>query len=267
MILDFSDLAKLYRTASFTNTNYAATSTASDNLERSQPEWWAADKPQPAPFSGYSRDYLLDYLLHYCRLCQQAKRQGSLPVLQALVELEPDNGEIHFLLGYQYELMDERYEALLCYERAAALRPDLPNYMLAAVRMACLLGDYNKGLGMVGSVISAYPTMAEAYYERGLIYEVDENWGRALRDYEMCSRLEPQNPIYMCSMASMYRQQKLYKMARRCAVKALKLDPHCSQAHEELRQLPLFDQVVDFLRPGDRDTAVYQDEQLTATYN
>src|SRR5262249_33351524 len=149
-------------------------------------------------------------------------------------------------LARQYERDGQLEEALESYERAANLCLDKPTYMLAATRVACLLGERGKGLALVCSVISAYPTMAEAYYERGLIFETDENWRRALRDYEMCTRLEPQNPAYLCAVSSMYRHLKLFKVARRCAAKALKIDPHYGPAHEELRQIPFFDQLFDF---------------------
>lgn len=205
--------------------------------------------------SGYSRNFLVGYLLHYCRLSQQMNRQGTIPVLEALLELEPENGEIHLLLAQQHEMGDNLTEALSCYERAAALRPDKPDYSLAAVRIACMLGKRNEALTLVCSVISAYPVLAEAYFERAVIFEADENWGRALRDYEMCHRLDPQNPAYLCATASMYRHQKNYGMARRSAAKALKLDPDYAKAHEELHQLPFLEQFVGFLKPGEAEVA------------
>ena len=236
-MVDLSNLTKLYRTE------------VSAGVKREQPEWWASDKVFSGQVTGYSRDFLVGYLLHYCRLAQKMKKQGTTPILQAILELEPENGEAHYLLGWQHEMAENLTEALDCFERAAALRPDKPNYALAAVRIAGMLGERTKALAMVCSVISAYPAMAEAYYERGLIFEADENWGRALRDYEMCVRFDPKNPAYLTATASMYRRQKLYKMARRSAAKALKIDPNYADAHEELRQLPLLEQFVDFFRP------------------
>lgn len=233
-MVDLSNLAKLYRT---------------EPGERNQPEWWAGDKAQTGGTTIYSRDFLVGYLLHYCRLSHKMKRKGTAPVLEALLEIEPENGEVHFLLAGQYELAGGYPEALESFERAAALRPDKPHYTLAAVRMACLLGERNKALSLACGVISAYPNMAEAYYERGLIFEADENWGRALRDYEMSIRFEPKNPAYLCATASMYRRQKLYKMARRSATKALKLDPNYTEAHEELRQLPFLEGFSEMFRP------------------
>ena len=244
-MLDLYSLARLNRTAAMTAES-----------EYSAANWSAADGAGPrantafpttnADAATYSRDFLLGYLKHYCRLSDKLDRPGTIPVLQALLELEPDNGEVHFWLARQYERDGQLEEAFESYERAANLCLDKPTYMLAATRVACLLGERGKGLALVCSVISAYPTMAEAYYERGLIFETDENWRRALRDYEMCSRLEPQNPAYLCAVASMYRHLKLFKVARRCAAKALKIDPHYAPAHEELRQIPFFDQLFDF---------------------
>jgi tetratricopeptide (TPR) repeat protein len=190
----------------------------------------------------YSREFLVGYLLHYCRLSHKMRKQNTIPVLQALLEIEPENGEVYFLLGRQYQMAGKLAEALACFEKAAVLRPDKPGYVLAGVHTACLLGQRTKALSMVCNVISAYPNMAEAYYERGLIFEADTNWARAARDYEMCIRFDPENPAYLCAAAAMYRRQSLYKIARRLANKALKIDPNYSLAHEELRLLPFFEQ-------------------------
>ncbi len=233
---DIYSLAKFYRTGPVAETNAHSYG------------WQANDKPLPktADLAGGGKAYLLGYLMHYCRLSEKLDRTGTKAVLQALLEAEPDNGETHYLLARQFEREGALSAALESFERAASLCLDKPTYMLAATRVACLLGDRNKGLALVCSVISAYPNLAEAYHERGLIHEADENWRRALRDYEMCNRLEPQAPAYLCSIASMYRHLKLYKVARRCAVKALKLDPNYGPAHEELRQIPFFEQLLDF---------------------
>ncbi|NWJ47409.1 MAG: hypothetical protein HXX08_16240 [Chloroflexi bacterium] len=229
MAFDLSNLAKYFATSSNTDRNT---------------NWQANDTPQTGQ---YSRDFLLGYLLHYCRLTNRIKRQGTIPILEALLEIEPENGEIYYLLARQYELIEKIPEALECFEQAAALRPDKPTYMLAAVRAACYLGERSKALALVGTVISAY-NLPEAYYERGLIYEADENWDWALRNYEWCTRLDPENPHYHCAEARMNRFLKRYTMAKRAASKALRIDPEFAEAHEELRQIPFFDQFIDMFR-------------------
>lgn len=230
MIVDLSNLAKF--------------STGSTGTEQNK-RW---DNGESIPDSKYTREFLMGYLMHYCRLCNKHKKSGTIPYLQAILELEPNHAEAHYFMARQYELEGDMEKALHYFERAAALRPDKPTYTLAGVRVACHLGERNKGLAMVCSVIAAYPTMEEAFYERGLIHETDENWGRAVRDYEECSNLNPENPIYACAAARMYRMEKKFTMARRCAVKALKLDPNYTEAHEELRLLPFLDQFVDFFK-------------------
>ncbi len=204
--------------------------------------------------ASYSRDYLVDYLLHYCRLCQKAGQSGTTPILEALLEVQPDNGEVFYLLGRQYELSGDLAASLDCFERAGALRPDTPKYTLAAVTVACLLNERSRALAMVCNVISAYPTLAEAYFERGVIFVADENWVRAQRDFEMCIRFEPNNLDYLTFLANACRQQGLYKLAHRQAQKALRIDPNYEPAQEELRQIPFFQQFVDFFRPGEAVT-------------
>jgi tetratricopeptide (TPR) repeat protein len=231
MYVDLSELAK-----SFVNV-------PNRNVIHQQSPRWAGNMPQTAK---YNRDFLVGYLLHSCRLYQQISKPGSIPVLQTLLEVEPENGEVHYLLARQYEMIGNLEAALESFECAAALRPDKPTFTLAGARVACFMGRREKGLAMVCSIISAYPDMVEAYAERALIYETDENWRRALDDYQMCGRLEPLNPAFATAEARMYRLQKQYKMARRCASRALKIDPTFNPAHEELRLLPFFDQFSDF---------------------
>ena len=242
-MLNAYTLSKLYRSGSISVSNPAVS------------ERYVGNKSNNVVATAYSREFLIGYLLHYCRLCQEMQRQGTIPVLETLLEIVPDNGEVHFLLGLQHKMNSNLHQALLSFERAAALRPDKPEYALAAVHLACVLNERNKALDIVCNVISAYPIMASAYAQRALIFEVDENWGRALRDYEMCTRLEPKNPAYLVSTARMYRMQKNYKMARWSVAKALKLESNYTKAHEELHQLPLLEQFVGFLRPDEVETA------------
>ena len=150
-MVDFTYLAKNYRNDS------------DSSAARRASAWWPTEKDPTGDPDSLNRDFLMGYLLHYCRLCQKLKKRGTGTVLQALLEVEPDNGELHFLLAQQHELENNLHESLACYERAASLRLDKPSYMLEAVRVACMLGERNRGMAMVGSVISAYPIMAEAY--------------------------------------------------------------------------------------------------------
>lgn len=237
---DVSDLTKLYKGKAIFGNSVQS------------PVWTENPAGRQFTHNSYGLASKVSYLLHYCRLSQQLHQSGTAQILELLLELEPDNGEVHFLLAKQYELADQFPEALSSFERAAALRPDKPEYALAASHVACMLGKRNQALEMVCNVIAAYPIMPQAYFARGLIYEVDENWGRAVRDYEMCSRLDPQSAVYHVAAATMYRRQKLYKMARWALSKALKLDPNNIRAHEELHQLPFMEQFVGFFQSNDK---------------
>lgn len=224
---------------------------------------WAGDRTSAGAAAHYSPDFLTGYLLHYCRLCERTNRQGTIPVLLTLLENEPENGEVHFMLARQYELAGDREAAMPCFERAAALCPEKPKYTLAAVQAAAYLGDRSKAMSLVNSVIDAYPIMAEAWYERAVIHETDENWNRALQDLNHCNRLEPYNTDYLCDIARMYRIQKLYKLARQFAEKALRIDPKCGRAHEELRKLPLGNSFINLFRNDEFDPSNASDQPRT----
>lgn len=220
---DFAHLTKSYRTDNSPSAHANA--------------WWTGDE---TGLSGnYSPDFLKDYLLHYCRVCDRTNRQGIIDVLKALLEVEPENGEVHFLLARQYDMGGLRDYAMPEYERAAALCPEKPEYALAAVRAAGYLGDRIKAMSLVNSVISAYPNMADAWYERAIIYETDENWNRALSDLHQCLKFDKKNTTYMCDIARIYRLQKSYRLARMFAERALDEDPKCQRAHAELREIPM----------------------------
>jgi tetratricopeptide (TPR) repeat protein len=229
--------------------------------------WWAGDQTPTGAASHYTPSFLTDYLLHYCRLCERTHRQGTIPVLLALLEVEPDNGDVHFMLARQYEMAGDREAAMPCFERAAALCPEMPKYTLAAVQAAAYLGDRSRAMALVNSVIEAYPIMAEAWYERAVIHEIDENWNRALQDLNHCNRLEPNNTDYLCDIARMYRIQKLHKLARQFAEKALRIDPKCARAHDELRLLPLINPFSSMLRKDAFDPSGASDPPKTSQRN
>lgn len=215
--------------------------------------WWTGDQTSAVNTTRYSPDFLKGYLLHYCRLCEKTNRQGTIPVLQALLDVEPENGEVHFMLARQHEMNGDRDAAMPCFERAAALCPEKPEYTLAAVRAAGYLGDRIKAMSLVNSVIAAYPIMAEAWYERAVIYEIDENWNRALQDFDHCHRLDPNNTDYLCDISRMYRMQKLYKLARQFAERALRIDPKCARAHNELREIPIRNHIMGMMFRNDEN--------------
>src|SRR3954464_14552791 len=121
---DYAHLTKSYR---------------SDNSPSAHSKsWWTGDESGSS--GNYSPEFLKEYLLHYCRLCEKTNRQGTIPVLQALLDIEPENGEVHFMLARQHEMNGDRESAMPSFERAAALCPEKPEYTLAAVRAAGYLG-------------------------------------------------------------------------------------------------------------------------------
>src|SRR3954454_1201307 len=119
-MLDLYSLARLNRTAAMTA-----------DAEHSAANWRAADgagprdnnalPPTNVDAATYSREFLLGYLKHYCRLSDKLDRQGTVPILHALLEIEPDNGEVHYWLARQYERDGQLEEAFESYERAANL--------------------------------------------------------------------------------------------------------------------------------------------------
>ncbi len=219
-------------------------------------DWRTGDQASTVDTTRYSPEFLKGYLLHYCRLCEKTNRQGTIPVLHVLLDIEPQNGEVHFMLARQYEMNGDRETAMPSFERAAALCPEKPEYTLAAVRAAGYLGDRIKAMSLVNSVIGAYPIMAEARYERAVIYEIDENWNRALQDFDYCHHLDPNNTDYLCDISRMYRMQKLFKLARQFAERALRIDPKCSRAHDELRLIPIRNHIMGMMfRNDEYDTS------------
>jgi tetratricopeptide (TPR) repeat protein len=237
---DLSNLAKFYHTGQ-----------ASDgNVDTAIP-WWVENYTPPMTSAKYEQKFLINYLLHYCRLCYKLGKQGSAPILDKLLQMDGENGELFFLRAAEYEREDNHPLALDYYERAAALSPDKPTYMIAAAQIAANLGRRHKAMAMLAEISEAFPQMAEARYERGKIYEQDENWARAKQEYEACVNLDQKNITYLCACARAYRHLKLYKAAQRLLKKALTLDPNNRQAQEELRQISLFDQLFDLSRPDD----------------
>jgi tetratricopeptide (TPR) repeat protein len=244
---DLSNLAKFYHTGAV----------PAGVIDITNLPWWVENNLPPMNANTkYDREFLFNYLLHYCRLCFRLDRFGIAPYLDKLLNMEPENGELHFLRAAQFEYEDDLPSALEFYERAAALSPDKPTYMIASAKMAVKLGKRHKAMAMLAGVIDAFPAMAEARYERGKIYEQDENWARAKQEYEACINLDQKSVTYLCACACAYRHLKLYKAAQRLLKKALQLDPNNRQAQEELRQISLFDQLFDLSRPDDSSARI-----------
>lgn len=94
-------------------------------------------------------------------------------------------------------------------------------------RSSLLLGKTADAVFEFNEAIRLEPTRAEHHFDLGSVHEAAEQWKEALACYETAAKLEPSEPLYRVSIASVYLQNDLPQ-------KALPLMEEIVRAHPDV---------------------------------
>lgn len=122
------------------------------------PAGQAAASPAPRPSESVA-----DLLLRAKGLTAQKQYAAAIPLFARATQLEPDNWDAWFNLGYAQDEIGQRQEALATLEHALALKPNdsatWNNKAFALIR----LGRYQEGLAAAERATTLQPDNADAW--------------------------------------------------------------------------------------------------------
>lgn len=111
--------------------------------------------------------------------------------LESAIELAPQNGQLQYLLGVTYEKRREYESALNLYQKARALAPENPAYILASAEMLVQLGQPAEGLALLESKLSSIDPTVGIYKAAGELALLAGQPRRAVEHYSQASMLAP----------------------------------------------------------------------------
>jgi tetratricopeptide (TPR) repeat protein len=153
--------------------------------------------------------------------------------------LDRSNGNIYFLRGLAHSANFASESALKDYDRAIALIPPSQPSMLAlaySIRSLLLFseGRYEKALADCEKLISFYPSQAEGYVSRGMIYS---EWGKqdeAIGSFNRATELRPDFAMAYDGRGRAFFQKGQYELAIKEYDRAIELDSQYVPAYTNM---------------------------------
>jgi len=158
-------------------------------------------------------------------------------LLRRLISQEPDNPDVHLLLGTALALLRQRSEALQELSRAIELRPQFaPAHYTLGVALSGF-GELEAARKAFERAIELDPKFADAHVNLAMILAHDGQFNRAIEHLSKAVQvLEPgpraANAYYL--KGKMYNEQKQLEQARHELDQAIRLQPGFAQAYYEL---------------------------------
>jgi tetratricopeptide (TPR) repeat protein len=173
-------------------------------------------------------------------------RRSGVKIFRDLIIMYPDYADAHQALGDALSFQNDHAGAVKEHQKALSLAP---GDVQSVIRLA---RDYAYGLKQTGTAVQMlekFPLAKEARKEMGNIYKANKEYGKAIYEYEIALKLDP-NDIGFCKyLAGVYWQEfKQYDLAvlkddqaMSICLGRLKADPDNAYVLSELADLYLHD--------------------------
>lgn len=168
---------------------------------------------------------------------EHGRREVARPVLEALVDSDSADSEVHFALGQLYERDGDPARALAHYRRALQARPDLSLGLIRIGVCALALGDPQAAIAALTQVARQHPndperlrTLADAYAQAKLHRE-------AIAIYQQLLTLTPDDVSLPAAIAACARQQGDDNTAQQVLEQAAAKQPNAAPLWQALGDL------------------------------
>lgn len=153
------------------------------------------------------------------------------------IALEPRYADAHFGLGLMEARQGRGEAAAASLKKAAELAPEdpLPSYHLA--RLYLVEKKYDQALQALDGALRAAPSYAPAWLARGDVLASKGEDGKALKEYEAASKLDPDDPVARVRLGMVYKRVGQVKEADAAYQAAIALDPQQAVAYNNLANL------------------------------
>lgn len=124
----------------------------------------------------------------------EAKRYGdALKAYRSALSINPKSTEAKLAIALTYMEMGERDNAKKSLEELLESQPGNPVALLTLGRIEYEAGNLTKALALVKKAKSSSPSLVDAYYLAGEIYEKQGKKSQAKNEYEYILRFDPES--------------------------------------------------------------------------
>jgi tetratricopeptide (TPR) repeat protein len=138
------------------------------------------------------------------KIMDEGKIEESILLLQESQKLDPENFNYPYEIAYANYLKED-------YKKSIEILEKLENYKNITAQLYTLWGNSYDNLGNSKKAIEIYdlgikkfPNKGLLYLEKGVVYELDENYDKAVENYQKGISVEPKYPSNYYRLANLY---------------------------------------------------------------
>jgi tetratricopeptide (TPR) repeat protein len=184
-------------------------------------------------------------------------QEVSLQDLQQAVQKEPDNPQVHYMLGLMHELEGNPAKAMQAYQQAVSLKSDYPEALYRVGELKGAQGDQEGAIQALAKAISLKPdyqearaTLATVYGQKGSALLEQGRWADAAQALQEAVALNPGDDAGANNLGIAYVAQGDWSRAVAAFQTAILANPANVDAHYNLGNT--------FLQIGDKEGALGQ---------
>jgi tetratricopeptide (TPR) repeat protein len=185
------------------------------------------------------------------------KKEPTLRDLQKVAQQEPQNPQVHYMLGLKYEIEGFPKKALQAYQQALSLKPDYPEALYRWGELKGLEGDREGAIKALSQAVKLRSDFKEAkaalgtvYGQKGAALLEQGNWADAARSLQEAVALNPEDDAAYNNLGAAYVGQGDWERAIEAFRAAIEINPGNANAHFNLGSA--------FLRTGNKNGVLGQ---------
>lgn len=178
-------------------------------------------------------------------LYQNAKYEDAVQTYNVLLQKYPDDANLHFLMGLAKQKLTKNQEALLEYQKAVELDPQLGK---AWQQMGFILTDrmdYKRAQQAFERALAIDPNSAPAWDGLAQIYTLMQDQQKAEDAYKKVLDIEKDNINALYNLGRIAQVKNNLDEAKEYYRKAISLNPNLPEAHNNLGNVLLQDGQID----------------------
>ncbi len=185
------------------------------------------------------------------------KKAMSLRDLKELAQRQPQNPQVHYMLGLKYEIAGQPQKAIQAYQRALSLKADYPEVLYRLGELKAMQGDQDGAVKALTRALKLKPDYREAKEALGAVYGqqgaalLDKgSWAAAARVLEKAVAHNSRDDAAYTNLGVAYASQGQWDRAIAAFQSAIALNPGNTNAH--------FNLGAAYLQIGDKDGVLNQ---------
>jgi tetratricopeptide (TPR) repeat protein len=167
-----------------------------------------------------------------CAYRQTCFWKDSITLFSHAIEVTKNNYIMHVSLGFSYDVLGRREEAIKAYQQSIRIDPNYPKAYYNLGITYGKLGHYQEAIEANQQVIRIDPDYAKAYNNLGAAYSKLGRWQEAIDSARRaCELTHHRDAAFLSTLAMAYWSAGKNQEAVQTAEAILKIDPDVANAH------------------------------------